>query len=177
MRSRFSLIVRSIVISVAAFALLLVGLREASALGQEVVVHEKAIQTEPDGDEPIVQVTELISIPYGFDAALPLVSDGSIAAVSGQGSCTSESVTITFTVTQSSSGATATGVWNGECTGQLQRWIQAPSATPSPNFEAGEAEACAFAETFGEDEPDTQEWCDPVFLAPYHNYLPHIQSP
>lgn len=177
MRSRFSLIVRSIVIAVAAFALLLVGLREASALAQGVVAHEKGVQAKPDGDGPIVQVTERITIPYGFDAALPLAADGSIAAVSGQGACTAgDTITITFVVTQTSGGPSANGVWNGECMGQLQRWIQAPTATPSPNFDAGEAVACATAVTSA-DEPDLQEWCDPVFLMPYHNYLPHIQAP
>lgn len=177
MRSRFSLIVRSIVVAVAAFALLLVGLREASALAQGVVAHERGMQTEPEGDGPIVQVTERISIPFGFDGALRLANDGSIAAVSGQGACTAgDSITITFVVTQTSSGAIANGVWNGECTGQRQTWTQAPTATPSPNFDSGEAVACATAQTLG-DEPDTQEWCDPVFLAPYTVYLPHIQNP
>lgn len=177
MRPRFSLIVRSFVFAVAAFALLLVGLKEASALGQGVAVHERGMQTEPEGDGPIVQVTERISIPFGFDAALQLAGDGSIAAVSGQGACTAgDSITITFVVTQTSSGATATGVWNGTCTGQLQTWTQAPTATPSPNFDAGEAVACATAETLG-DEPDTQEWCDPVFVAPHTVYLPNIQKP
>lgn len=177
MRSRFSLIVRSMVVAVAAFALILVGLREASALGQETPADESGMQTQPEGDGPIIQVTERISIPYGFDAALPLASDGSIAAVSGEGACTAgDSITITFVVTQTTSAASANGVWNGTCTGQLQRWIQTPTATPGPNFNAGEAVACATAQTVG-DEPDTQEWCNTVFLAPYHNYLPHIQNP
>lgn len=175
MRSRFSLIVRSFVIAVTAFTLLLVGLRQVRALDQGT--HERGMQTEPEGGGPVVQVTERISIPYGFDAALPLAGDGSIAAVSGQGACTAgDSIAITFVVTQTTSGASASGVWNGTCTGQLQRWTQAPTATPSPNFDAGEAVACATAQTLG-DEPDTQNWCDPVFLASYLNFLPHIQKP
>lgn len=178
MCSRFSFIARSLLISVAAIALLLVGLREASAIPEGVAVRQDSNQAEPAGDGPIVQVTERISIPFGFNAALPLAADSSLATVTGQGLCTAdEEVTITFTVTQPSSGASANGVWNGICTGLLQTWIQAPTATPSPNFESGEAEACAFAETRSDELTDTQDWCDPVFLASHQNFLPLIQSP
>lgn len=179
MRSRFSFIVRSLLISVAAFVLLIVGLREANALGQGVTVGPEGNQAEPAGDGPIVQATERISIPFGFDAALPLADDGSLLVVSGQGACTAEEdATIVFTVTQSSSGAIATGVWNGTCTGQLQTWTQAPTATPSPNFEAGEAEACADIVTRDSDEvTDIDKWCNSVFLASDHVYLPFVARP
>lgn len=178
MRSRFSLILRSFVFAAGGFALLLVGLRQASAVEQGSAAGDRSIQTEPDGDGPIVQATERISIPFGFNEALPLTGDA-LAVASGKGACTAgEEITISFTVAQTSTGAIATGEWNGDCTGALQTWTQAPSATPSPNFDDGEALACAIAETRDDDGvSDTQDWCDPVFLASYNNFLPHIQKP
>ena len=167
MRSRISLVASAFVVIAAAFALLLVGLSQASAVEKGAAAHEEAAQTDPGDDGPGIQATELISIPYGFEIAQTLPGAIDPVVVSGIGACTAgEEITIFFTVTQSSTGATATGEWNGDCTGEVQTWTgEGALATPSPNFSGGLAEGCATAETRdGESVTDTQDWCDPLIL-------------
>ena len=80
-------------------------------------------------------------------------------------------------MTQSSSGATASAIWNGTCTGELQTWTKvATTTTPSPNFVGGAGQACAFAETRDESGVTaTQEWCDDVLLASDTIFLPIVK--
>ena len=167
MWSRASFVGRTIVVAVAAFALLLVGLGRVNAVEKGAPAGASAAQADGGEEGRGIQATERISIPYGFQIQTPLPSPGEPITVSGFGACTDgESITIAFSVTQSSTGATATGEWNGDCTGEIQTWTsEGTLATPSPNFSGGLAEGCAFAETRdGEDVTDTQSWCDPVIL-------------
>lgn len=182
MTSRVSFLVRTLIVSAAGFALLLVGLNQVAAVTETAAVGNGAAQPAADDGGPVIQATERISIPYGFYATLPLTDGANSVVASGEGACTAgEDITITFTVTQSSSGASVDGVWNGVCTGALQTWTNAPTATPSPNaFVPGPAEACAFAETHDSEDPDptaTQDWCDPVLLGSSHIYLPISMKP
>ena len=179
MCSRVSFIVRALVIAAAGFGLLVVGLSQADAIGVGVAAGEMTAQTEPGDEGPIIQATERISIPFGFSAGLPLSNDGASVVALGEGGCTDgETITIAFTITQASSGGTVTGLWNGDCSGELQTWTKVATATPSPNFTAGPAVACAFAETFADGSvTDTQDWCDDVVLASPRNYLPIIRKP
>lgn len=177
---RVSFLVRTLVIAAAGLALLLVGLSQANAVEEGADAGERSAQTEAGDDGPIVQATERISIPYGFSPALPLrLDDGSVVAT-GEGACTADNdITIVFTVTQPSTGESVSGVWNGTCTGDLQTWTNSATATPSPNFTAGDAEACASAETRDDEDnvTDTQEWCDDVSLAPHQVFLPSAIKP
>ncbi|HSM57760.1 MAG TPA: hypothetical protein VK879_16525 [Candidatus Sulfomarinibacteraceae bacterium] len=182
MTSRVSFLVRTLIVAAAGFALLLVGLNQAAAVTEKTPAADSAAQPEAGDGGPVVQATERISIPFGFYATLPMTNSASSVVASGEGACTAgEEITITFTVTQSSSGASVDGVWNGVCTGALQTWTNAPTATPSPNaFVPGPAEACAFAETYDGEDPDptaTQSWCDPVLLGSSHIYLPVSMKP
>jgi hypothetical protein len=180
MSTRVSLVIRTLVVTVAAFALLLVGLNQAQALEKGVAAGEQSAQTEAGDGGDDVRATERISIPYGFDSTLALSDTGDVVVASGVGACDAgQEITIAFTVTQSATGAMATGVWNGNCTGELQSWTKEGTlATPSPNFSGGEAEACAFAETFaGTTVTDDQDWCDDVFLASENVFLPNVLNP
>ena len=189
MCSRVSFIVRALVIAAAGFALLVVGLSQANAVGAgvaagqvvagQVVAGQVVALTEPGQEGPIIQATERISIPFGFSAGLPLSNDGASVVALGEGGCTDgETITIAFTITQASSGGTVTGLWNGDCSGELQTWTNVATATPSPNFSAGPAVACAFAETFADGSvTDTQVWCDDVVLTSPRNFLPIIRKP
>ena len=180
MNSRFSVIIRVFLVACAAFALLFVALKQSRAAQHQVSGGEQMALTGRDGGGPGIQATERISIPFGFDAGLAMMDDGAAVVASGVGGCTDgESITIVFSVTQAASSATVTGLWNGQCSGQLQTWTKAATATPSPNFAVGPAEACAFAETRdGENSvTDTQEWCDDVILTSPAAYLPAILKP
>lgn len=180
MWSRIAVLVRTVVVAVAGFVLLLVGLGQANAVEVGTSDGQEGVRAESGGEGPVIQAPELISIPYGFDATLPLTADGSAVVASGFGACTDgEEITIAFTITLSTTtGAQATGVWNGDCTGELQTWTgEGTFATPSPNVTVGPAEACAFAETRdGDGVTDMQEWCDPVRLGEAV-FLPVIQTP
>jgi len=176
MYSRISFIVRTFIVAAAGFALLMLGLGQASAIDGGMAAN----QTGQDNGRQGIRATERISIPYGFDLALPPTNDGNIITASGKGACTAgDDITIAFTVTQSSSEASASGIWNGTCTGDVQTWTKAvTTATPSPNFMIGEGEACAFAETHdGDSVTATQEWCDRILVATDISFLPNIQRP
>lgn len=164
----------ALVLTAVGIGILLAGTHPAAA--EEVPAPSKLAESDPGG--AIIQATERISIPYGFLDSLPLTADHASVKVSGQGACTAEeSITIAFTVTQSTSGASVTGLWNGDCTGARQTWNNTPTATPGPNFTAGAAEACAFAETQENGSViDTQDWCDDVFLTAYSVFLPQINT-
>lgn len=177
--SRTSFVARALIIAAAAVALLLGGLSQADADENRMAAEGRTAQAVP-GDGPVIQATERISIPYGFDPTLPLSNDGDSIVASGVGACTDgEDITIAFTVTQSTSGATATGAWNGDCTGELQTWTgEATLATSSPTFTGGEAEACASAETRDTGSvTDTQDWCDPVVLTTETVFVPVVRKP
>lgn len=177
MSSRVSLIVRMLVVVAAALALLLMGTSQATAVEEGVAAGDRTAVDGTGGGS--IQATERISIPYGFSDILSLADDGGSIAASGQGACTADqAITIAFTVTQSTSGASVTGLWDGTCTGEVQTWTNTPAATPSPNFSAGAAEACAFAETRDDGSvTDSQDWCDDVLLASHRLFLPHIHKP
>lgn len=180
MNSRFSLIVRVCVVACAGFALLFIGLNESRATEQRVHAGEQSALPQRSDDGPGIQATERISIPFGFDAGLAMMGDGAAIVAAGVGGCTDgEAITIAYTITQAASNATVTGLWNGQCSGQLQTWRNTATATPSPNFAVGPAEACAFAETRdGEDGvSDTQAWCDDVILTSPAAFLPVILKP
>ena len=85
MYSRVSFVVRTLVVATAGFALLLVGLSQASAAEEGMAAAGNAAQTEADDGEPIIRATARISIPYGFDLALPLMNDGDSVVASGEG--------------------------------------------------------------------------------------------
>lgn len=179
MWSRTALVVRALVVATVGVALLLLGLGHATAAEEHESDGNDTVQTDSDDGGRSVRATERISIPYGFDATLPLTDDGGSVVASGLGACTDgQSITISFTVTQSSTGATATGVWNGDCTGDVQTWTgEGATATPSPNLAGGTATACAFAETSDEEGvTDAQEWCDPVIVGEAV-LMPVIQKP
>lgn len=181
MSSRVSLILRTVMVAAAGFALLLLGLSQANAVEMGLSGGERTAQTGPGDDGPIIQATERISIPYGFSGNLLLGYNNAAVVASGEGACTDgETITIAFTITQAANNTTAMGVWNGDCTGDLQTWTSSANATPSPNFSAGPAEACAFAETFDDqdDVTDSQDWCDPVMLTTTQSvFLPYIVKP
>lgn len=179
MSARVSLLIRALFIAGAGIALLLVGLEQANATVQEIAGGDAAAQDGSGGEEPIIQAGERISIPFGFNGALRLTDDNGSVVATGEGGCTADNeITIVFTVTQATSAQSIGGVWNGICTGQRQTWTNTPAATPSPNFVAGPAEACAFAETRDEEGvTDTQAWCDPVLLTSDYVYLPLILKP
>lgn len=180
MRSRSLLIVRLLALTAVGFALLLVGLSRANAV-QEGPAGKTGTTATEDGDGgPIIQSTDRISIPYGFHAVLPLLNDGASVKVSGEGSCTpaGEPITIAVTLTQSLSGASATGTWNGTCTGERQVWTQVVTVTSGPNFSGGPAHGHAFATAPDIDgEPATQDWESDVFLASSNVFLPIVQRP
>lgn len=180
MWSRASLIGRTLLVAIAGFALLLVGLNQANAIDEGGSATSREEQTDADNGETDIQAPELISIPYGFDATLPLTDEGASVVASGVGACTDgHEITIAFTITLSTTtGAQATGTWNGDCTGELQTWTgEGAFATPSPNVTVGRAEACAFAETRDADEVTaTQSWCDPVIVGETV-YLPVVLTP
>lgn len=180
MYSRISFIARTVIVAAAGFAFLLLGLGQASAVEEGMVTGERLILTGHNERGDTIRATERISIPYGFDVALTPTNDGNSITASGKGACTAgDDITIAFTVTQSSSEASAAGLWNGTCTGELQTWTKAvTTATPSPNFILGEGEACAFAETRdGDGVTATQEWCDRILVATDIAFLPNIHRP
>lgn len=177
MSSRVSMLTRTLIVAGAAIALLLVGLSQVQAEQQGLPAREEIAQT----DGPGIQATERISIPYGFSGDLLLGFNNAVVVASGEGACSDgETITIAYTVTQVASSTAATGVWNGDCTGDLQTWTSAANATPGPNFTAGPAEACAFAQTFDDQDEatDSQDWCDPVTLTTTQGvFLPYITKP
>lgn len=178
MNSRFSVILRASVVAVAGFALLLVGLKQTRAATQRVQGRGHSVRSTASDGVPAIQATERISIPYGFDAGLPISAGGAAVMVSGQGACTDgEAITIVYTVTQATSGGSVNGLWNGACTGQRQPWRSTATATPSPSFEVGPAQACAYAETHDDDDTvtSTQSWCDDVILVSPRVYLPLVR--
>lgn len=180
MISRVSIIARTLVVAAAALALLIVGLNQASAYDEAVSTGKSSAQTTPGDGDPIIQASERISIPYGFDSALRLANDGANVIASGEGACTGgETITIAFTVTQASTGASATGAWNGDCTGELQSWTKVATATAGANFAVGPAQTDAFAETrdAGDNVTDTQPWSPTVTLVTARLYLPLIARP
>lgn len=167
MHSRVSLIGRTLLVAAAALAMLLVVLSRANPGMAGAPAADDVAQTEPADDGAGIQATELISIPYGFEVGQTLTDSGNAVVVSGVGACTDgQTITITFTVTQASTGATAAGEWNGDCTGALQTWMSEGTLTgTSPTLSAGLAEACAFAETRdGGTVTGSQSWCDPIIL-------------
>jgi len=168
LRARALFVVRTLIVAAAAFALLVLGLSRADAVGERAPAANTGAQMQPGDGGPTIQATDLISIPYGFSLRQPLPSPGEPVTITGSGACTDgEEITITFTVTQSSTGAMATGEWNGDCTGELQTWTgEGTLASPSPNFSGGLAEGCAIAETRdGEVVTDERDWCDRVILS------------
>lgn len=180
MSSRLSIVLRTFVVVAAGLFMLLVGLRRASAVAVGAGAGGRAARGNPAEEGGLVRARRLISIPFGFDAALPLMSDGSEVLARGGGGCSAgDQITIAFTVTQSATGAMATGTWNGTCTGEAQSWKKAAAvATPSPVFANGAGEACAFAEVQDSGgETETQDWCNDVLLATHWTYLPDVQKP
>lgn len=179
MSSRVSLIVRTLVVVTAGFALLVVGLSRATADEEGVAAGDRTAHTGSGAEGAIIQATHLISIPFGFNSILPLTDDGASVVASGEGGCTAgEAITIAFTVTQSTSGASASGLWNGACTGELQTWTSTSTPAPSPLFTVGAGEACAFAETrAGDSVTGTQNWCNDVLLTWHRLFLPHVHKP
>ena len=145
-------------------------------------------QTRPsgEGDQPVddhgqreIRATNRISIPYGFAATLPLGTDGQSVQAIGHGGCTeNEEVTVAVTVTQSTTGALATGQWQGTCTGELQHWTVDAAIVSGGPFEAGAAGVCGIATTRSDGEvTDTDEWCpeEGVTLI-WRAYVPAILS-
>ncbi|MDX1686445.1 MAG: hypothetical protein R3248_00545 [Candidatus Promineifilaceae bacterium] len=135
---------------------------------------------DPDNDGGReIQATERISIPYGFTSTLPISIDGQGVQAIGHGGCTeNEAVTVAVTVTQSTTGAVATGEWQGTCTGELQHWRVDATLVSGNAFEAGAAEVCGVATTRSDGEvTDTDEWCpeDGVTLI-WRAYVPTILS-
>ncbi len=120
---------------------------------------------ERRADEPVLHASKLISIPYGFNTPLPILSSGQEAIASGHGGCTAdEQVTIEITLTQSiTQTVVATGEWVNTCTGELQPWSQTVSTSDS--LMNGPAEACGLTTTRDNGEvTDTFEWCKDVDL-------------
>lgn len=180
MWSRASLVGRTLIVAFAGFALLLVGLNQANAIDDGGIATGREARTGSGNGETGIRAPELISIPYGFDATLPLTDDGAAVVASGVGACADgQEITIAFTITLSTTaGAQAIGLWNGDCTGALQTWTaEGTFTTPSPNVTVGPAEACAFAETRAGDEvTDAQAWCDPVKVGE-NVFLPGVLGP
>jgi hypothetical protein len=131
-----------------------------------------------EDDGPIIQFTELISIPFGFDATLPLMDGGAAVLASGPGACTAgEEISIAITLTQSLGGASATGQWSGTCTGVDQGWKEPVTVASGPLFISGDAEACGHATTRDDGSvTDAMNWCDDVSLM-WTVFLPVIQKP
>lgn len=147
-RPRFLLIAAALLV-----ALLAIYQTGRAAQSHAVVPRPAAPATQAQSDAgedglPDIQAPQLISIPYGFDSPLGLVDDGEAIRVSGFGGCTAgQDVTVAMTITQSSTGAMASGEWNGTCTGQNQTWRQVIFAAGSPAFETGDADATGFTTT------------------------------
>lgn len=179
MNARFSFVMQAFIVATTGIVLLFVGLRQVNAIEPGNGGGAFTVRAETVDNGPIIQATERISIPFGFNPALPLMNNGALVTAVGQGGCTAgEAVTIVFTVTQPSTSESVNGVWNGVCTGERQTWRETPAATPLPSFSPGTAEACAYAETEGESGvSDTQTWCDDVILTPHWVYLPVVLKP
>lgn len=113
-----------------------------------------------------IRSTRRISIPYGFDAMLPILPGGAELLASGHGACTADQqVTLAITVTQPSSSAQATAETQQLCSGQLQNWRVTVAPVGPYLFSEGAAEACGFATTRDAGNiTDTYEWCRDVAL-------------
>ncbi len=179
MSSRYSLIASTIasivVVAAAGLILLLAETTQAATVELRVAAVERSAGDGFEG--AVIQETDRISIPYGFRDSLALMDDGDSVVATGRGACTAgETITIAFTVTQST-GARATGLWDGACTGALQSWTQTSSTIPSPSLSAGAATACAVAETRADGTvTDSQDWCNDVLLATHTIFLPSVRK-
>lgn len=151
----------------------------ASEMTAQVKAQGSSAQTAVTS--PAIRPTYRISIPYGFQANLPVMNVGQqTIRASGHGGCTAgEHVTVAITVTQAISGAIATGENEHTCTGELQMWTSVITAdTPTP-FVAGAAQACGFATSYdGIYVSDTFDWCRDVslFIVSDQIYIPLLMN-
>lgn len=129
-------------------------------------------------EAPLIRATRRISIPFGFETPLPVLSEGRDVVASGHGGCTAdEQVTVAITITQSASGAVATGELAQTCSGELQTWYFRVTADTPDSFTNAAAEACGLATTRdGGYVTGTFDWCKDVELVLLEPrlYLPMI---
>jgi hypothetical protein len=137
-------------------------------------IEENAATSSPA--EHGIRSTSRISIPYGFQDTLPVLSMGQIAIARGHGGCTAgQQFTVDVTITQDAYGVAGEGQTRGTCDGELQTWHALVAAYPTNTFISGPAEACGMATTTeGGSVTDVFEWCKDVVLDALDNqiYLP-----
>lgn len=99
-------------------------------------------------DGPVIQALRAISIPYGFEDAYPIYTNGRQVAVSATGACEAgQQLRLHITVTQEAMGAHGEGRAVAFCTGEEQTVDVRVMARGPDGFVAGPAHIAGSATT------------------------------